>query len=73
MHPIKNSSMWLFEDFETHIHILHYSNLIVETNIQLILYCGRPLNKKLWKECEFDHNAILDTIRVRVDPEGSLD
>ena len=65
--------MWLFEDFKTHIDILHYSNLIVATNIQLIPYRGRPLNKKLWKVRESDHEAILDTIRVRVGLEGSLD
>ena len=65
--------MWLFDDFETHRDILHYSNLIVATNIQLISYCGRPLNKKLWKVCDFYHEAILDTIRVRDDPKCSLD
>ena len=65
--------MWLFEDFETHRHILHYSNLIVVKNIQLIPYHGRPLNKKLWKVCESDYEAILDTIRVRSDPKSSLD
>ena len=65
--------MWLFENFEIHRHILHYSYLIVVINIQLILYHGRPLNKKLWKACESNYEAILDIIRVRVNLEGSLD
>ena len=52
-----------------HRHILHYSNLIVATNIQLIPYHGRILNKKLWKVRDSNHEAILDTIRVRVDPK----
>ena len=65
--------MWLFEDFETHKHILHYSNLIVAKNIQLTPYHDRPLNKKLWRVHESNHEEILDTIRVRVDPKRSLD
>lgn len=71
-YPIKNSNAWLFEDFETHRHILHYSNLLVATNIHLIKYHGRPLNKDLWKVHESDHEEILETLRVRADPKGSL-
>ena len=70
---MKNYTTWLFEDFETHIHIFLYSNLIVAKNIQLISYQGRALKKKLWKVHESDHEAILDTLRVRSDPKGSLD
>ena len=72
-YPIKNSDVWLFEDFEKHRHILHFSNLVVATNIHLMKYRGRPHNKILWKVHESDHEAILDTIQVRADPEGSLD
>ena len=36
-------------------------------------YFGRPLKKKLCKVHESDKEVILDIIKVRVDPEGSLD
>ncbi|XP_059067302.1 uncharacterized protein LOC131858197 [Cryptomeria japonica] len=72
-YPIKNIDVWLFEDFETHKHIIHFFNLVVATNIHLMKYCGKPHNKILWKVSESDHEAILDTIQVRADLEGSLD
>lgn len=72
-YPVKKSNLWLFEDFETHRKILHYSNLVVASNVHLIRYGGRPLNKNLWKVRESDHEAILDTIKSRADPDGSLD
>jgi oligoribonuclease (3'-5' exoribonuclease) len=71
-YPIAKSKNWLFEDYGTHRHIFHYSNLLVATNIELIKYTGRPRNKNLWKLCESEHEAIHDTIRVRANPEGSL-
>jgi len=71
--PHKSVNVWLFEDFDTHHKILHYSNLVVETNVYLIQYQGRPLNKTLWKVRDFDHEAILDTIKSREDPDVSLD
>ncbi|XP_059072923.1 uncharacterized protein LOC131873750 [Cryptomeria japonica] len=72
-YPIKNFDVWLFEDFETQRHILHFSNLVVAINIHLMKYRGRPHNKILWKVHESDHEEILDTIWVRVNTEGSLD
>ena len=53
--------------------ILHYSNLVVTSNIHLIKYGGKPHNKILWKVHESDHEAILETLKCRVDPVGSLD
>jgi len=71
--PHKSVNVWLFQDFDTHRKIPHYSNLIVASNVQLIQYRGRPLNKTLWKVSESDHEAILDTIKSRADSDGSLD
>ena len=73
MYPHKSVNIWLFQDFYMHQKILHYSNLVVASNVYLIKYRGRPLNKILWKVRESDHEAILDTIKSRADPDGSLD
>ena len=72
-YPHKSVKHWLFEEFDTHRKILHYSNLVVASNVCLTKYKGRPLNKTLWKVRESDHEAILDTIKSRADPDGSLD
>jgi len=72
-YPHKSVNIWLFQDFDMHRKILHYSNLVVASNVHLIKYRGRPLNKILWKVRESDHEAILDTIKSRADPDGSLD
>ena len=72
-YPVKNVAVWLFEDLDMHQKILHYSNLVITTNIHLIKYKGRPMDKNLWKVSESNHEAILDTIKSRVDLDGSLD
>ena len=39
----------------------------------MIKYGGKPHNKILWKVRKSDHEAILETLKCRVDPVGSLD
>ena len=68
-----NPNLWLFEDWKTERKILHYSNLVVASNVHLIKYHGKKHNKTLWKVCESDHGAILETLKCRVDLVGLLD
>ena len=72
-YSMKNPNLWLFEDWQTKRKILHYSNLVVTSNVHLIKFGGKPNNKILWKVCESDHKAILETLKCRVDLVGSLD
>ena len=72
-YPMKNPNLWLFKDWKTKRKILHYSNLVVTSNVHLIKYGGKPHNKILWKVCELDHEAILETLKCQADPVGSLD
>ena len=72
-YPMKNPNLWLFEDRQTERNILHYSNLVFTSNVHLIKYGGKPHNKILWKVHKLDHEAILETLKCRVDPVGSLD
>ena len=72
-YSMKNPNLWLFEAWKTERKILHYSNLVVASNVHLIKYGGNPHNKTLWKICELDHEAILETLQCRANPVGSLD
>ena len=70
---MKNPNLWLFEDWQTKRKILHYSNLVVTSNVNLIKYGGKLHNKILWNVHESDHEAILETLKCRKDRVGSLD
>jgi len=70
---MKNFDMWLFEDFETHRNFFIIITFVVALNVQLIKYGSRMLNKNLWKVHETNHEEILETIKIRVDPHDSLD
>ena len=72
-YSMKNPNLWLFEDWQTERKILHYSNLVVASNVHLIKYDEKPHNKTLWKVRESDHEAILETLKCRADLVGSLD
>ena len=72
-YSMKNPSLWLFEDWQIERKILHHSNLVVASNVHLIKYGGKPHNKILWKVCELDHEAILETLKCQADLVGSLD
>ena len=43
------------------------------SNFHLIKYGGKQHNRTLWKVCESDHKAILETLKCKVDLVGSLD
>lgn len=64
-YPMNKSYLWLSKEFETSRKILHYSNLVIASNVHLIKYGGRPLNKNLWKVHESNHQAILGMIKSR--------
>ena len=70
---MKNPNLWLFEDGKKNRKILHYSNLVVASNVHLIKYGGKPHNKILWKVCKSDHEVILETLKCRENLVGSLD
>ena len=70
---MKSPNLWLFEDLQTKRKILHYSNLVVTSNVHLIKYGGKPHNKILWNVRKSDNEAILETLKCREDLVGSLD
>ena len=72
-YSMKNLNLWLFKDWQTERKILHYSNLVVMSNVHLIKYGVKPHNKTLWKVLESNHKAILETLKCREDLVGSLD
>ena len=72
-YSMKNPNLWLFEDWQIERKILHYSNLFVTSNLHLIKYGEKLNNKILWKVCKSKHEVILETLKFRADPVGSLD
>ena len=72
-YSMKNPNLWLFKDWQIESKILHYSNLVVTSIVHLIKYGGKSHNKILWKVRELHHEAILETLKCRADPVGSLD
>ena len=46
-YSMKNPNLWLFEDWKTKRKILHYSNLVVASNVHLIRYGVKQHNKTL--------------------------
>ena len=62
-YSMKNPNLWLFKDWKTKRKILHYSNLVVISNVHLKKYDVKPHNKTLWKVCKSDHEAILETLK----------
>ena len=70
---MKNTNLWLFKDWKIERKILHYSNLIVTSNVHFIKYGRKPHNKILWKVHESDHQPRLETLKCQADPVESLD
>ena len=60
-YSMKNPNLWLFEDWQIERKILHYSNLVVTSNVHFIKYGGKPHNKILWKVHESNYEATLGT------------
>ena len=46
-YSMKNPNLWLFKDWKIERNILHYSNLVVASNVHLIKYGRKPHNKTL--------------------------
>ena len=67
---IRKNGLLAFEDYERHKKIIHYSHLILATNIKLVRYQGRPSNKVLWKLSMDDHETIIDALQKREDADG---
>ena len=65
--------MLAFEDYETHKKIIHYSHLVVATNIKLDRYHGRPTNKVLWKISMEEHETIIDALQKRENTDGTME
>lgn len=52
-----------FNDYEVDKKIIHYLHLILETNIKLSNYKGKPYNRMLWTLSSDDHEMIIDTLQ----------
>ena len=59
----RRNGLLAFEDYQTKKKILHYSHLVVATNIKLERYKGRPANKVLWKISIKKHATIIDALQ----------
>ncbi len=61
-----------FEDYQSEKKILHYSHLVVATNIKLQRYKGRPANKVLWTISIDEHETIIDALQKREDANRTV-
>ena len=61
-----------FEDYQSEKKILHYSHLVVATNIKLERYKGKPANKILWTISMDEHKIIIDASQKREDADGTV-
>lgn len=62
-----------FKDYEKHKKIIHYSHLVVATNIKLDRYRGRPSNKVLWTISMEEHETIIDALQKRENANGTME
>lgn len=62
-----------FKDYQKHKIILIYSHLIIATNVKLLKHQGRPKVKKIFTITNVDHEALLETLKKREDPTGTVD
>ena len=70
---IRKNGIPAFEDYEKHKTILMYSHLVIATNVKLLKHHAKPKTKQLWTLSNVDHEAILDTLKQRDDPLGTLE
>ena len=70
---LRRNKIPTFEDYQKHKVILIYSHLIIATNVKLLKHQGRPKVKKLFTIANADHEALLETLKQREDPIGTLD
>jgi hypothetical protein len=70
---VRKNGIPAFEDYEKHKTILMYSHLVIATNVKLSKHQGKPKTKELWTISTADHEALLETLKQRDDPSGTLD
>ena len=70
---IRKNGILAFENYEKQKTILMYSHLVIETNVKLLKHHAKPKTKQLWTLINVDHEAILDTLKQRDDPLGTLE
>lgn len=73
IYMIRKNGILAFEDYERHKTILMYFYLIIATNVKLLKHQEKPKTKELWTVTSVDHEAILDTLKKRDDPPGTLE
>ena len=61
-----------FEDYQIKKKILHYSHLVVATNIKLERYKRRPANKVLWTISMDEHKTIIHGLQKKEDADGTV-
>ena len=70
---LRRNGIPTFKDYQKHKIILIYSHLIIETNVKFLKHQGRPKVKELFTIANADHEALLETLKQREDPIGTLD
>ena len=68
----RRNGLLAFEDYQSKKKILHYSHLVVATNIKLERYKGRPANKVLWTISMDKHEIIIDVLQKREDANATM-
>jgi len=63
----RRNGLRAYEDYEANKKIIHYSNLILATNIKLTSYKESPTNRDLWNISMQEHEAIMNTSHERED------
>ena len=70
---IRKNGIPAFEHYEKQKTIIMYSQLVIATNVKLLKHHARPKTKQLWTLSNVDHEAILNTLKQRDDPLGTLE
>ena len=70
---LRRNGILAFKDYQKHKTILIYLHLIIETHVKLLKHQGRPKVKELFTITNVDHKALLETLKQREDPIGTLD
>ena len=70
---LRRNEIPTFEDYQKHKIILIYSHHIIATNVKFLKHQERPKVKELFTITNVDHEALLETLKQREDPTGTLD
>ena len=69
---LRRNEIPTFKDYKKYKKILIYLHLIIATNVKLLKHQGRPKVKELFTITNADHEALLETLKQRKDPTGTL-